>query len=278
MAIAATFGGQLLGSALGASASTIGAVPLLCVQSALLVTAGVLSARVHIENPAAFRSREPAKFARLLHEMRDGLVAVWRHERLRTIILYLVLGGPLFNGMFLVGFPLMVRDVYHGDSAMLSLLITAMLLGLTISAFAMSRVRPVERPGRLMMLLSLNNVLVFTAWHFAPPLPVFVALSLLWGLQAGVGMAMSRGMVQAAAPHEYRARVLSMLQFSQIAGGPPGALLYGLVSQAVGILNTLLIAPAAVIVLWLAFRAFTRLWDFRRDDASAEATAPAAVS
>ena len=129
-----------------------------------------------------------------------------------------------------------------------------------------------------MMLLSLNNVVVFTAWHFAPPFPVFVALSLLWGLQAGVGMAMSRGMVQAAAPPEYRARVLSMLQFSQIAGGPPGALLYGLVSQAVGILNTLLIAPAAVVLLWLVFRIFTGLWHFRRDDLTAESSAPVAIT
>ena len=121
MAIAATFGGQLFGSALGASASTIGAVPLLCVQSAAARhRRRPLGARCASRTRTRFRSREPAKLARLLHEMRDGLVAVWRHERLRTIILYLVLGGPLFNGMFLVGFPLMVRDVYHGNSAMLS--------------------------------------------------------------------------------------------------------------------------------------------------------------
>jgi hypothetical protein len=85
-------------------------------------------------------------------------------------------------------------------------------------------------------------------------------------LIGGIGMATSRGMIQAAAPHAYRARVLSMLQFANIAGGPPGALLYGFVSQAVGILNTLLIVPVVVVALWLSFRLFTRLWDFRREE------------
>ena len=38
LAVAATFGGQLVGTAIAASASTVGAVPLLCLQAALLAT------------------------------------------------------------------------------------------------------------------------------------------------------------------------------------------------------------------------------------------------
>lgn len=274
MAVAATFGGQLIGTAIAASASTIGAVPLLCLHAILLAVSAVLTARLHIENPQALKTREPARLSRLLHEAYDGLIIVWRHERLRTIILYLALGGPLFNGMFLVGIPLMVRDVYQGGSAMLSGLIAAFLLGLTISSFSVSRLRPVERPGRMMMVLSLNNVLVFGLAYLAPSFPLFVVLIFIWGLQAGVGMALSRGMVQSAAPHAYRARVLSMLQFANIAGGPPGALLYGFLSQAFGILNTLLIVPAAVAVLWIAFRVFSQLWHFKREDGVADTPAP----
>jgi hypothetical protein len=67
------------------------------------------------------------------------------------------------------------------------------------------------------------------------------------------------------------------LQFSQVAGGPPGALLYGFMSQAFGILNTLLIIPAGVIVLWTTFRLTTNLWHFTREDALAEASAPVAL-
>ena len=171
------------------------------------------------------------------------------NERLRTVIVYLILVAPLFNGMFLVGLPLMVRDVYRGDSALLATLIGTVLAGLTISSFAMSRMRPIERQGRALMLLALNNIVVFTLAHFALPFVVFALLMFSWGLGGGASMALSRGMVQAAAPPAYRARVLSVLQFSQVVGGPPGALLYGFMSQAFGILNTLLIIPAGVIVV-----------------------------
>ncbi len=277
MTVSAMFGGQLIGTALAASASTVGAVPLLAMQALFMVAAAVLTSRVPLVNPHAFKDHVPVKLSRLLHETSDGIRMVWDHERLRTIILYLAIPGPLFNGMFLVGIPLLVRDVYRGDSAALAGVFAAFLLGLTLSSLAMAQIRPVHRQGRLMMLLSLHNVVVFTAAYFAPPFWAFVALMFLWGIGAGANMALNRGMVQAAAPPAYRARVMSVLQLSQMAGGPPGALLYGFMAQWIGILNTLLIVPFVVASLWIAFYFFTRLWDFTREDAIAEATAPVAL-
>lgn len=274
LAVAATFGGQLIGTGIAGTASTVGAVPLLCIQAALLALSAVLTARLKIQNPQVFQAAKPTKLLRLWPEMREGFKVVWQNERLRTITLYFVLAGPLFNGMFLVGLPLMVRDVYRGESAMLSGLLMAFLLGLTVASFAISRLKPTERPGRQMMLVTLFNIVVFGAAHFAPPFPAFVALIFLWGLIGGVSMATSRGLIQAAAPHAYRARVLSILQFANVAGGPPGALIYGFASQSVGILNTLLIVPVAILALWTSFRLFTRLWDFGREHDHQEPAAP----
>lgn len=277
MAVSATFAGQLIGTAIAASASTVGAVPLLTLQAVLMVVAGVMSARVPLVNPHAFKDHVPVKLSRLLHETADGVRIVLNDKRLRTIILYLAIPAPLFNGMFLVGIPLIVRDVYGGESAMLSGLIVAFLLGLTVSSLAMAQMRPVERQGRLMMMLSLNNVLVFGMAYLSPPFWAFVVLIFLWGLSAGAGLALNRGMVQAAAPPVYRARVLSVLQLTQVSGGPPGALLYGFTAQAFGILNTLLIVPVVIALLWLAFRLLTDLWYFRREEAAAEAAATVAL-
>jgi MFS family permease len=277
MAVSATFAGQLIGTAIAASASTVGAVPLLTLQAALMATTGVLTARVPLVNPHAFKDHTPVKVSRLLHEVTDGLKIVAADKRLRTIILYLAIPGPLFNGMFLVGIPLIVRDVYNGESAMLSGLMAAFLGGLSLSSLAMAQLKPVERQGRMMMMLSLNNVVVFTLAYFGPPFWAFVILIFLWGASAGAGMALNRGMVQAAAPPVYRARVLSVLQLTQVAGGPPGALLYGFMAQAFGILNTLIMIPVVTIVLWLSFRLFTDLWSFRREEAIAETTAPIAL-
>ncbi|MDZ4869806.1 MAG: MFS transporter [Alphaproteobacteria bacterium] len=277
MAVAATFGGQLIGTTLAASASTIGAVPLLALQAILLALSGILSSRVPLISEDAFKDSTPTRVARLLHEMRDGVMTVVRSERLRTMILYLVLPGPLFNGMFLVGFPLMVRDVFHGDAPMLSIIISVFLVGLTASSFTMARLPVIEHQGRAMMLLSLNNVFVFTVVYLIHSFPVFVVLMFLWGLSAGASMAVNRGMVQAAAPPMYRARVLSVLQFSQVAGGPIGALLYGFMAQWVGIENALLMVPVATLILWITFRLTTNLWHFKREDAIAATTAPIAL-
>ena len=268
LAVAATFGGQVLGTLAAASASSIGAVPLLACQSALLVVSALMTARLVLVTPFILKSDAEGPRTKLLDDLLDGLRVTWSSERLRTLILYLILGAPLFNGMFLVGVPLMVRDVFHGSSAMLSILITAFLVGLTVSSFAFSRQRPVERPGRLLMLLSTNNVLVFVLAHFTQTSEFFAVLMLAWGLTSGVAMSLTRGMIQIAAPHAYRARVMSMLQFSQMAGGPLGALLFGFAAQAVGILNTVLIIPVSVISMWLIFRFTTRLWDFRSEEAS----------
>ena len=276
LATAANFGGQAFGLVIAGAAALFGVVPLLCLQSILLVFAAVMTAGLRYEMAPAPPITERERLSRLWHELRDGVRVVRDSERLRTLILYLSLGSPLFNGMFLVGVPLMVRDVYHLNARSLAFVMVAFLVGLTVSSFSFSHMRPVERPGRLLMLLSPNNILVFAIAHFAPPFPFFVGLMLWWGLISGVAMSLTRGMIQVAAPNAYRARVLSVLQFANIAGSPPGALLFGLVSQAVGILNTLLIVPVVVAILWIAFRFFSPLWEFKREDGAHEAAIPAA--
>ncbi|MFM9863475.1 MAG: hypothetical protein ACKVRO_07700, partial [Micropepsaceae bacterium] len=150
------------------------------------------------------------------------------------------------------------------------------LFGLTLSSFAFSRMPQTDRPGRLLMCLTLNNFLVFALVHFHLSYELFVALMFWWGITAGVAMALTRGMVQIAAPHAYRARVLSMLQFANVAGGPIGALMYGLLAQWYGILNAVLVVPITVTILWLSFRFFTSLWHFRHEEQVAAQPASAA--
>lgn len=267
LAVAASFGGQVVGTLIAASASLVGAVPLLALQSVLLVVSAILVARLSLVTPFSVRAATGNPLQRIRQELVGGLRVVWQHERLRTIVAYLFLGAPLYNGMFLVGLPLMVRDVYAGNSGMLSLLFTAFLSGLTISSFAFSRLKPAERPGRLLLLLSPNNILVFALVCLAPPFPLFVALMLWWGLSAGIMMSLTRGMVQEAAPGEFRARVLSILQFANLAGGPIGAVLFGTVAQAAGITAAVAMVPAGATLLWLGFRLLTPLWNFRHEPA-----------
>lgn len=266
LTVATTFGGQVIGTLLASMASQTGAVPLLCLQAAMLALSAMLVSRLQIITPFDLRPRAGLSPRRLASELQDGFRVVWQHERLRTIILYMAISAPAFNGMFLVGIPLMVRDVFQGSSALLAIQFTVFLTGLTLSSFALSRLRPVERPGRLVMLLYLTHIAVFTLVWLLPDPGIFTGLMLVWGLASGISMAQTRGMIQVAAPAAYRARVLSMQQFSQTAGAPIGAILFGGLAQAFGILNAVLVIPLSVILIWSLFRFTTGLWDFRRED------------
>ncbi|MFN8948447.1 MAG: MFS transporter [Alphaproteobacteria bacterium] len=264
--VAATFGGQVIGTLVAALASDVGAVPLLCVQAMLMTFAAMLMSRVKTITPFVERPREGPLVGHLKGELMDGFRLVWQHERLRTLIIYLSISAPLFNGMFLVGIPLMVRDIFQGSSAMLSLLFTVFLMGMTLSSFALSRRRPVERPGRFIMLLFLTHIVVFTCVWLFPDRNVFTVLMFLWGLSSGASMSQSRGMIQTAAPPAFLGRVLSMQQFSMMAGAPVGALLFGAIAQTVGVLNAVLVIPVGVSLIWITFRLRTGLWHFRRED------------
>jgi MFS family permease len=264
--VAATFGGQVIGTLLAALASDVGAVPLLCVQAALMTFAAMLMSRVQTITPFIERPRQGSMVGHLRSELMDGFRLVWGHERLRTLILYLSISAPLFNGMFLVGVPLMVRDIFQGSSAMLSIQFTIFLTGMTLSSFALSRRHPVERPGRLIMLLFLTHIVVFTCVWLFPDRNVFTVLMFFWGLSSGASMSQSRGMIQTAAPPAFLGRVLSMQQFSMMAGAPIGALLFGALAQAFGVLNAVLAIPIGVSLIWIVFRLRTGLWHFRRED------------
>lgn len=267
LATGATFAGQLVGILIGGAASTTGAVALLSVQAALLAVAAIATARLRLARAQVTTTRGRPRLRMIWPQVKQGVAIVWADERLRTVTLLIVLGSPVFNGVFLVGFPLLNRAYYGNGSATLAGMPLMFMIGVTISSLAMARLKPVARQGRLFMFAYANSFIVLCAMHFALPYPLLLVLILWWGLGSGVGATMSRSMVQAAAPEAYRARVLSIFQFGQVWGGAPGAVVIGFCAQSFGVLNALLIPSLGAGLLWLSFRLFTPLWHFRRQDA-----------
>jgi hypothetical protein len=51
--------------------------------------------------------------------------------------------------------------------------------------------------------------------------------------------------------------------------------MYGALAQWVGIENAVLVVPATVTVLWLSFRFFSDLWNFRHEEPVARAESAA---
>jgi MFS family permease len=267
LATSATFAGQLVGILIGGSASAVGAVVLLSLQAGLLAVAAIATGRLRLAREHVTTTTGRPRLRVIWPQVKQGVAVVWADARLRTVILLIVLGSPVFNGVFLVGFPLLNRAYYGNGSATLAGMPLAFMLGVTISSLVLSRLKPVMLQGRVFMFAYANSFAMLSAMHFALPYPVLMALIFWWGLGSGVGATLSRSIVQAAAPDVYRARVLSIFQFGQVWGGPIGAIIIGFCAQSFGVLNALLVPAVGTGILWVAFRLFTPLWQFKREDA-----------
>ena len=91
----------------------------------------------------------------------------------------------------------------------------------------------------------------------------FLAIVFIWGLAAGISIAMSRSIVQDAAPKKKLARVLSIYQLGFMAGAPFGAALMGALVDIFGP-QKIAIVPAGgmtLIILWMVF--FTPVWNMK---------------
>lgn len=249
------FGSQLVGYALAGLAMIIGAVPILAVQSALLVTSGVANLKISPAPPLARAAPSSP-----LRDVIEGFRIVIQLPALWPVIVYMFVTGVIFIGYFMVGFPILVRDVYGGDSLMLAGVTASFMAGVGIVSYTLMRYGHVRRPGRAMLLANLFSTSLFAVLTFGLPYWGTIAFVFGWGLISGISMTMGRAIVQEAAPDSHRARVLAVYQIGFIGGGPLGALLMGYVIGAVGPLDAVLFPVATMAVVWLAFVLFTPIW------------------
>jgi MFS family permease len=264
-ATAAMFAGQMTGFAIASLASTLGLKWLLLVHIVLIVGAAVLTSRQRLGNDARIE-RPPRRFSEVLSDIRGGLGVTWSDTRLRTMTMIVAFSSIAMNSAFVVGLPLLVRDIYQGTSLGIAALFIAFMAGTTITSVVLSRIKPIERQGRVFMTLFLNSVLMFIGVHFAPPFWVVVLLIFGWGLGAGCGMVLSRSIIQAAAPPLFRARVLSVFQLAQMGGSVVGPFILGAISQRFGILNAMLAVSCWTLFLWAMFSLLTPVWSFQRQE------------
>ncbi len=256
LAMSGQFLGQVGGFLLGGMAMVVGAPGLFVLQSVLLGFAAMTTSKL---SPAPPMVSDRARTSQL-SDIKEGLVVLWQSDRLRPVIIMMFMSGVLFMGVFMVLFPIMVRDVYHGSSFELAMINMCFFGGIGISSFTLSRFRPIRRQGRAMMLAMCTGSCVMVVMHFGFPIYVVDALALCWGLAGGVSMTQSRAVVQEFAEPHMRARLIAAFQLGSMGGGPIGALLTGYVIKYLGVLDAVLVPVALMAVLWLSIFFFTPLW------------------
>lgn len=288
---AAQFGTQIVGILFASLADDLGAAPILGAQVVILA-AGVLAflgidSRRQVPRdgrggllsgsprPAEGRSEgvQPASEGgglgggALPQLIQEGLTAVLRHRALRMVALQNVAMGLFLMGAYIVTLPVMVREVFQGSAADLSLMNSCNLTGLVLAILLLLRRGDVVRQGRALILAQWSGALVLILLALAPNYPVFLVVLFFWGASAGVAMSIARTIMQEQAPEALRGRVMAFSALSFIGAGPLGALLNGYLAEQFGAQAALGIAGAGMAAVMLAIGFRSPLWRMRADAA-----------
>lgn len=245
----AQFAAQIVGLALGGLASHVGAQPLLFLQGGL-VAAGA-GAAVFLRRGRMVRTGRTGVGA-VFGDIADGMKAVRANPVLWSMVASMFGVGVFVIGAFLVILPIVNADVYGQNSSGLRNIFVTFWFGAFCSSAALSRVRSLARPGRMLLLAQGLGTLCIFVLARETPYPLFIGLVFVWGVAAGVSIMMSRAIVQAAAPPALLARVLSIYQLGFMGGAPIGAALLGVLADHVGP-HLVILAPATgmlALILW----------------------------
>lgn len=265
---AAQLGAQVVGMTLAGFAGAAPVEALLCVQAGAFGLAALFCLRLARREPAKPRSgRNP------IAEIREGLSLTLRHDVLLPMVLIGLYVGVFIIGSFSVLFPLMIRDEFALGAQALSAAFVAFWTGSFLSSIVLSRRAAIVRPGRALLFAQAIGAAALASFAIEKPFALFLASVFLWGLAAGVAFAMSRTIVQEAAPAMAIARVLAIYSLGFMGGAPIGAALMGLSAEVLGVRMAALV-PAIGLLVGIALVATrTPIWRLARGAEGATAVA-----
>ncbi|MCA8901789.1 MAG: MFS transporter [Hyphomonas sp.] len=193
----------------------------------------------------------------------DGFHAVRSDGKLWAMTALMFGVGIFVIGAFLVVLPIINRDLYgFGPDGIRDMFVT-FWMGAFVSSVVLSIFKRIKRQGRLLLIAQFLGSTSILAMMWDIPHWAFLGIVFLWGLAAGISIAMSRSIVQDAAPKEKLARVLSIYQLGFMAGAPFGAAMMGALVDLFGP-QKIAIVPAGgmtLLIVWMIF--FTPVWNMK---------------
>ena len=202
-------------------------------------------------------------------DMMDGFRTVRGNPQLLAMTLSMFGVGIFVIGSFLVVLPIINRRVFDlGPDGIRDMYMT-FWFGAFVSSAILSFVKNLKRPGRLLLTAQFlgSMVILVMLWEGIKDYhALFLGVVFIWGLAGGVSIAMSRSIVQAAAPKDQLARVLSIYQLGFMAGAPIGAFFMGIAVDMFGP-HKIAFVPAlgmGIIVLWMVFG--SPIWNMKTEE------------
>jgi MFS family permease len=234
--------------------------PFLALQGGVLLLGAVAALGLRAPKPTGHERTVSGAF----RDLGDGLAYAFRSPVMLPMLISSAYVGVFVIGAFQVLFPLIIRTEYGGDShtqaGRLGALFACFWAASFVSAVALSRAKPLRKPGRALIASHFISAVALASFAFEKPFLVFAAIVAGWGLAAGIAISMSRTIVQGAAEPRYLGRVLAVYSMGFMGGAPIGSALVGFAAGRFGP-HAAALAPAlglALAALLLAL--LTPLW------------------
>ncbi len=258
---AVQIGAQIAGILVARAAGTAPA-PFIALQALALGLCALASLGLQAPKPTGHERTVSGA----LKDIRDGVAYAFGNPIMSPMLISAAYAGVFVIGAFQVLFPLLVRDAYGGDAQMqagrLGALFACFWGASFLSALLLSRMPPLRRPGRALIVSHLLSALALATLAVHKPFWAFAVVAVLWGFAAGVAISTSRTIVQSSASPRFLGRVLAVYSMGFMGGAPIGAIVVGVLAEQWGARGAA-IAPA----VGLAASAFllallTPLWRY----------------
>lgn len=177
----------------------------------------------------------------MIKDVADGLKYVKNFYALKTMFIFLAVFG-LFSYSYTVMFPIFAKDILHGNSRLLGLLMGLFGLGAIIGAFSVASIMRLEAMPKPILKVSLLYSLSLAVFAISP----YPALSMITVIPAGLGLVATfiaaNTLFQTISSVEMRSRVISIYTIVNLGLGPIGCFLAGSITEN--------IPPQATMLIW----------------------------
>jgi predicted MFS family arabinose efflux permease len=187
------------------------------------------------------------------HEMLEGWRYVMAAPLVRAVLLLLATTSVL-GGAYTTILPLVAGETLSGGAHTLGILMGAAGCGALAGALYLAARTTILGLGGVIARATAALGIGLVLFRFAPNVWVGVPLVFVVGLGWMVQMASTNTIIQSIVDADMLGRVMSLYGVAFFGGMPLGALLLGHLADAIGPMNTFLVAGVAVLACAIVFR------------------------
>ena len=212
---------------------------LLSFQLVVFLLSSIFIRRSHPQVPDLEKKqppKSPSSLKNLFTELKQGLVLFKQNKSLLHLIFIVFATGFLAFGVYLVGVPLIAKQLYGGGATLYAALQIVFTLGIiTVNLGVMNLNNMFFKVGRLMVLsfLARGTLVAFVA--LKPSLWLLLPIIYIWGVFSGLSMTLGRTILHNQVPDNMRSRAASIYQLCLYGGAPLGALVCGITVEWIGL-------------------------------------------